>query len=249
MNIKDPKELQRMAREYCKDMAVELTLPAYHRLATQISRSITKNREVFDALSSTEKVVQVFVFIVFMMFRVGDSGNMFHWGTGFMNITDSPSTISPPQTTTTTTTTTTSTTTTTTTANQKNQFDHFLDPHSSAGRDDIDPYIDGSPSYVYDERPENDLVFGVMTSAGYFFITIVLMIGVIMGDNQSFTLFLFNFFGFLFFIAMGSEQIDAYKHAPSGVAKARAMGSMAILTSFVFLVDTVFNILAMWNSE
>ena len=126
-----------------------------------------------------------------------------------------------------------------------------------------------------------------MTSAGYFFITIVLMIGVIMGDNQSFTvgesnyfgpfsqtlltlqLFLFNFFGFLFFIAMGSEQIDAYKHAPSvsifrhcvsililsfhftfqGVAKARAMGSMAILTSFVFLVDTVFNILAMWNSE
>ena len=93
-----------------------------------------------------------------------------------MNITDSPSTISPPQTTTTTTTTTTSTTTTTTTANQKNQFDHFLDPHSSAGRGDIDPYIDGSPSYVYDERPENDLVFGVMTSAGYFFITIVLMI-------------------------------------------------------------------------
>ena len=31
MNIKEPKELQRMAREYCKDMAVELTLPAYHR--------------------------------------------------------------------------------------------------------------------------------------------------------------------------------------------------------------------------
>merc|ERR1711963_1162983 len=59
MNIKDPKELQRMAREYCKDMAVELTLPAYHRLATQISRSITKNREVFDALSSTDKVVQL----------------------------------------------------------------------------------------------------------------------------------------------------------------------------------------------
>ena len=113
-----------------------------------------------------------------------------------MNITDSPSTISPPQTTTTTTTTTTtSTTTTTTTANQKNQFDHFLDPHSSAGRDDIDPYIDGSPSYVYDERPENDLVFGVMTSAGYFFITIVLMIGVIMGDNQSFTVGESNYFG------------------------------------------------------
>ena len=82
-------------------------------------------------------------------------------------------------------------------------------------------------------------------------------------------MFLFNFFGFLFFIAMGSEQIDAYKHAPyvslqmllssaagvnfvfifQGVAKARGMGSMAILTSFVFLVDTVFNIMAMWNGQ
>ena len=64
-----------MAREYCKDMAVELTLPAYHRsdliwaqptfhlstsrLATQISRSITKNRDAFDAMAATDKVVQV----------------------------------------------------------------------------------------------------------------------------------------------------------------------------------------------
>ena len=32
-----------------------------------------------------------------------------------------------------------------------------------------------------------------------------------------------------------------------GGAKARAMGSMAIITSFVFLVDTVFNVLDMRN--
>jgi hypothetical protein len=31
MNIKDPKELQRMAQEYCKDMAADLSLPGYHR--------------------------------------------------------------------------------------------------------------------------------------------------------------------------------------------------------------------------
>ena len=49
----------------------------------------------------------------------------------------------------------------------------------------MDPYIGGLP--IYDERPENDLVFGVLTSVGYFFITIVLMIGVIMGDDQKFT--------------------------------------------------------------
>ena len=30
---------------------------------------------------------------------------------------------------------------------------------------------------------------------------------------------------------------------------ARGMGSMAILTSFVFLVDTVFNVLAIKNGE
>ena len=34
-----------------------------------------------------------------------------------------------------------------------------------------------------------------------------------------------------------------------GGPKARAMGSMAILTSFVFLVDTVFNVLAIKNGE
>ena len=91
----------------------------------------------------------------------------------------------------------------------------------------MEPYLAGLPSY--EERPENDLVFGVMTSAGYFFITIVLMIGVVMGDRQKYTvsrsnaaasiisvfqMFLFNFFGFLFYVAIGSEQIDAYKDAP-----------------------------------
>merc|ERR1711970_1322991 len=130
------------------------------------------------------------------MFRIGDSGNMFHWGTGFLTITDSPSnTDSPPTTSTLTAPPTSNQPTTTTTSNQppNNQFDQHVDVHSSLGRGSIDPYIAGLP--VYDERPENDLVFGVLTSVGYFFITIVLMIGVIMGDDQKYTLFLFNFFG------------------------------------------------------
>ena len=90
-----------------------------------------------------------------------------------MTITDSPpasSTVSPPP-----------TTTTATTASTK----QHVDAHSSVGRGGVDPYIGGSP--IYDERPENDLVFGVLTSVGYFFITIVLMIGVIMGDDQKYT--------------------------------------------------------------
>ena len=31
MGITDPAEFQRVAREYCKDMAMEMTLPAYMR--------------------------------------------------------------------------------------------------------------------------------------------------------------------------------------------------------------------------
>ena len=59
MNIKDPKEFQRIAQDYCKDMAMELTLPAYHRLATRISKLCAKKREAFDAWDTTEKVIQV----------------------------------------------------------------------------------------------------------------------------------------------------------------------------------------------
>ena len=99
-----------------------------------------------------------------------------------MTITDSPpipSTPSSPPTTSTVTTTGQSTTTT------PKPFDQHIDVHSSVGRGGMDPYIAGLP--VYDERPENDLVFGVLTSVGYFFITIVLMVGVIMGDDQRYT--------------------------------------------------------------
>ena len=39
----------------------------------------------------------------------------------------------------------------------------------------------------FSERAENDLVFGIMTSVGYFFIVIILMIGIIMGDKPTFS--------------------------------------------------------------
>ena len=40
---------------------------------------------------------------------------------------------------------------------------------------------------VLNERDENDLVFGIMTTVGYWFITIVLMIGLILGDRPKMT--------------------------------------------------------------
>jgi len=107
----------------------------------------------------------VFTFIVFMIFRVGNSGNVFVWS--------------------------------------------FND---------------------------NDNIFGIMTSAGFFFFTIILLFGIALGDNAKMTLFLFNIFGFLFFIALGSRIIDVTR----GSATADGMGAMAILTSFLYLLDVVF---------
>ena len=70
-------------------------------------------------------------------------------------------------------------------------------------------------------------IFGIMASAGYFFFVIIVIIGIVMGDNNNkftvmrilhktlkkinFQLLLFNFFGFLFFIALGIEQIRVWK--------------------------------------
>ena len=203
-------------------------------------------------------------------------------GTGFLTITDSPpNNDSPPTTSTLTSPPTSNQPTATTTSNQptNNPFVQHVDVHSSPGRGSIDPYIAGLP--VYDERPENDLVFGVLTSVGYFFITIVLMIGVIMGDDQRYTVRKFSLemmwpifpdvpVQLLWVPLLHCDGVWADWCIQActickfvllhefwfcicltfqGVAKARAMGSMAILTSFVFLVDTVFNVMAMWNGQ
>ena len=37
------------------------------------------------------------------------------------------------------------------------------------------------------ERAENDLVFGILTSTGYLFIIIVLMVGIVLGDTPTLT--------------------------------------------------------------
>lgn len=60
MNITDPNEFQRIARDYCKEMAADLTLPAYHRIATRMQKLVVKSREGFDRLQSgREKVTQL----------------------------------------------------------------------------------------------------------------------------------------------------------------------------------------------
>jgi len=198
--------------------------------------------------------LQVFVFIVFMIFRCGASGDIFYWGIG-------PSAYPTPAPTPTASSTITTTTTTkpTTSPNEKsNQAKRSVANSQALTQNSVidqgntsdssvkkkNETMDKNPTYnsfyKMTERAENDLVFGIMTSAGYFYITIILMVGIVLGDNARMSLFLFNLFGFLFFIAIGSEQIDIAGHHSQGKHTANGMGAMAILTSFVFLVDTVF---------
>ena len=139
----------------------------------------------------------VFIFIVFMIFRCGSSGAIFFWGkgTGENFITNPPppttttkltTTTTSTSTTTTTTTTTTSTTTTTTTQSGGRLakvlgIGSLEDLEIKLPEQEFDPYA-SSGAYNLPEQAENDLVFGIMTSVGYLFITICIMIGIIMGD-------------------------------------------------------------------
>eukprot|EP00090_Calanus_glacialis_P015037 TRINITY_DN23911_c0_g1_i1.p1 TRINITY_DN23911_c0_g1~~TRINITY_DN23911_c0_g1_i1.p1 ORF type:complete len:156 (-),score=25.89 TRINITY_DN23911_c0_g1_i1:96-563(-) len=144
----------------------------------------------FTSRAFLMKILQMlFVFIVFMIFRLADSGDAFHWGSGPLVMT---------------------------------------------------------------ERAENDMILGILASTGYFFIVLVLMVGIVMGDTSKFSMCLFNLFGFLFYIAAGSSQIYIYRsqqRPTTGKHKANAMGAMAILTSFTFLVDTVWSVMDIVKGE
>jgi len=208
-----------------------------------------------------------FVFIVFLLFRVGQKGDIFYWGAGpqyppTTSTTTTPTTTTPttttpttttpttPNPTTTTPTTTTTTTPTSTATNPPSKKIWHESPfgiaESAPGYHAV-PYVGAELELT--ESAENDLIFGVLTSVGYFFITIVLMVGILMGDKQKFTMLLFNLFGFLFFLALGSRQVHVYRHMDSGKSKARGMGAMAIMTSFTFMVDTIFSVLEVKNGD
>lgn len=94
------------------------------------------------------------------------------------------------------------------------------------------------------------MVLGVMTSTGYLFVVLILMVGVAMGDTGPYTMLFFNLFGFLFYVAVGSAQIAFYRNEErpqTGKHTAFSMGAMSILTSFSFLVDTTWSTLDLWR--
>ena len=57
MGITDPAEFQNMAREYCKDMAVEMMLPAYMRIFSRINKRIEVTKDKFQSLKKNRDMI------------------------------------------------------------------------------------------------------------------------------------------------------------------------------------------------
>ena len=57
MGITDPSEFQKVAQDYCKEMAVELMLPAYMRVFTRINKRIDTKKEMFACLTKRRDMI------------------------------------------------------------------------------------------------------------------------------------------------------------------------------------------------
>ena len=57
MGITDPTEFQRIAKDYCKEMAVELMLPPYMRIFSRINRRIDAKKEMFTCLTKRSEMI------------------------------------------------------------------------------------------------------------------------------------------------------------------------------------------------
>jgi len=119
--------------------------------------------------------------------------------------------------------------------------------------------VDGLDMHWALEWPgdDRDLVeaagkLGVFASIGYFFFTIIMMIGMALGDKPKFQLVLFNLFGIFFFLACGSVACSDYNNYDKNsrydsVKKYRqlglALGSMSIILGITYIVDLLFSLL------
>ena len=57
MGITDPAEFQKVAKDYCKDMAVEMMLPAYMRIFSRINKRIDVQKEAFTRLTKKRDMI------------------------------------------------------------------------------------------------------------------------------------------------------------------------------------------------
>ena len=109
----------------------------------------------------------------------------------------------------------------------------ITEPCASIPRIPQYPNPPGAPTF-YPERAENDLILGLLVSPGYFFITLVLLVGLALGDASEYgvspkhycALFtasflqmcLFNTFGFLLHLSAGAVEVVAAREAEANGA-------------------------------
>ena len=79
--------------------------------------------------------------------------------------------------------------------------------------------------------------FAYMTVFGYFFITCVQVLGIILGEEMNFQNLTFAFLGCIFHLATGGIQIDGtYSDDPNKSVR-YAMGAMCLIQGIVYLLD------------
>ena len=57
MGITDPAEFQKVAKDFCKEMAVEMMLPAYMRIFSRINKRIEVQKEAFTRLTKKRDMI------------------------------------------------------------------------------------------------------------------------------------------------------------------------------------------------
>ena len=82
-----------------------------------------------------------------------------------------------------------------------------------------------------------------MVVYAYFLISIIQILGICTNDNSPMQDTLFALCGFVLYLAMGSKTAAAH-----GGANYNALAAMCILTSFVYLADTVLSLLKLKES-
>jgi len=106
---------------------------------------------------------------------------------------------------------------------------------------------DGEMIEVGENEDKNAEAFAYMVVFGYFYILIVQLIGIALGEEMNVQNLIYTCMGFIFFLSVGSVQIGKTRtlnkyETVEKKSNRMAMGSISILTGFVFLGDTIFTV-------
>ncbi len=98
---------------------------------------------------------------------------------------------------------------------------------------------------VGDNDSVNAEAFAYMVVFGYQYILIVQLIGIVLGEGLNVQNLIYTSLGCIFYLSLGAAQISKtrnlkeYEDFDDKVSNRLLMGSMCIITSFIFLADAI----------